>query len=98
MSNINICPLLAVGNPVHMSKCREDGCAWWDRLGGACWIASGADCIREAANQLNALNIIIEAQGQEESPASAANAGEGEGGTDLTGPNSTSNDNTERRK
>ena len=63
MSTPKICPLLTIAamcNDHGLAKCPRNGCAWWDRLAGSCWIASGADCIREAANQLNALNIILE--------------------------------------
>jgi len=42
MSIPKICPMLAVSGPSHMSKCRENGCAWWDDLAGACCVASGA--------------------------------------------------------
>ena len=56
-----ICPLLfASAADIEDFECRPDRCAWWDRLAGTCCLVSGADNIREAANQLNALNIILE--------------------------------------
>ena len=65
----NICPLMAIasiGNDRGPAVCLEDRCAWWDHLGRSCWIASGADCIREASNQIAALTITLEAQEPEE--------------------------------
>lgn len=55
MSIPKICPLLAVGNPVHMAKCREDGCAWWDQLAGACCMASGVDYLLAVSDSLEEL-------------------------------------------
>lgn len=60
MSTPKICPLLAVGNPVHMAKCREDGCAWWSIMSGVCCIASGSDSIQDVADQITALTISLE--------------------------------------
>ena len=88
MSIPKICPVLAVGNPVHMAKCREDGCAWWDHLAGSCCMVSGADYLRDVADQIDALSRTKKA------PASAANAGGG-GEQNLPGTDSTSHDTRE---
>lgn len=49
MSTPKICPMLAAGNPVHMTKCREDGCAWWDDLAGSCGVIASVTLEREEA-------------------------------------------------
>ncbi len=89
MSIPKICPVLAVGNPVHMAKCREDGCAWWDHLAGSCCMVSGADYLRDVADQIDALSRTKKA------PASAANAGGGGVEQNLPGTDSTSHDTRE---
>lgn len=72
MNAVKICPLLLVAEiPVHLSKCKGTGCAWWDQLAGACCIAATADYIRDVADQLNTLNET------KKTPVSAANADEG---------------------
>lgn len=61
-----MCPMLSVGR-FDRAACAGENCAWWDRILGACYIATGADCIRETQNQLNVLNTILEkVQGQGE--------------------------------
>lgn len=69
MTDVKICPLLLVAEiPVHLSKCKGAGCAWWDRLAGACCIAAGADYILDVADTLNEMR---------KTPVSAPNADEG---------------------
>lgn len=84
MSIPKICPLLAVGNPAHMAKCRGDGCAWWDHLSGSCCMASGADYLRDVADQIDTLTRT------KKTPASAANADEGKVEQSLPDTDSTS--------
>lgn len=82
MSIPKICPLLAVGNPVHMAKCREDGCAWWDHLAGSFCIASGADYLRAVSDSLEELTSNSHALGylQQKGLPSATNTEQAEGG------------------
>lgn len=83
MTDVKICPLLLVAEiPVHLSKCKGAGCAWWDQLAGACCIAAGADYIRDVADTLNEMR---------KTPVSAANADEGAVEQNLTGTVATSN-------
>ena len=96
MKEPKICPLLAVGNPVHMAKCREDGCAWWDHLAGSCCMASGADYLRAVSDSLEELTSAkSQALGnlQQKAPVSATNTNGGGVEQTLTGPDSTSHDN-----
>lgn len=105
MSIPKICPVLLLGNPPHMAKCREGGCAWWDQLAGSCYMASGADGIQEVANQIAALTISLEeltsksqAFGnlQNNGLPGAANTEQAEGGKQgLSDTDSTSNDTKE---
>lgn len=38
MKKLKICPVLGISNPVHMAKCREKGCAWWDDQAASCCV------------------------------------------------------------
>lgn len=87
MSIPKICPLIAANSPVHMAKCREDGCAWWDGPMGFCSVFAATERIRGIEQQLNVLNIILE----ENEPPRSGVTERLEGGTELIAA-STSND------
>lgn len=78
----NICPLIATAGIGSFGSgpavCIENRCAWWSYLAGACCIAAGADYIRDAADQLDALNTALDTLVQKKNTApSAANTESG---------------------
>ena len=52
MSEVRICPMLMVNNPVPMSKCKKTDCAWFDYLAGECCIRTGTDYLRAVSDSL----------------------------------------------
>lgn len=42
------------------APCCEDKCAWWDSLSGHCYIATGADAIRDVANNIDVMCTILD--------------------------------------
>lgn len=80
MSTPKICPVLAVGNPVHMAKCREDGCALFhldvDPEDGT---ATGMCAIARIADSL-AANSQVLADLQQKGLPGATNTEQAEGG------------------
>ena len=65
------CPMMSIGQFTPAPCCGAE-CAWWDRLMGMCFIATGADSVKGVETQLNALNMIVETIG--------ANANDAPGG------------------
>lgn len=85
-----LCPLQSIGQAEPV-PCAEGLCAWWDGIAGFCSVLAGAEYIRDVAEQVCDLAIILERM-EKNAPASAANTDRGKSGTDLTGPVSASND------
>ena len=83
----NICPLRAIadiGTTNGPAVCVEERCAWWDCLARSCCMVSGADYLRDVADQLDGLNIALE---HEKTAHAATNNMDGDGEKQtLAGP------------
>lgn len=62
MDKLKICPLMSIGR-FTPAPCGGRECAWWDRLMGMCFIATGADSVKGVETQLSALNMTVETMG-----------------------------------
>lgn len=88
----HICPLLSIGQAKPV-PCAGKLCAWLDSLTGCCSVFTGAESIRDAADQINSLNIILEGM-EENAPASVCGT-DGDGVEQIEKAVSTSNDTRE---